>query len=190
MSKRDEMMGNLHNSRQRRWDLESQFKAQETERKDLLGKATKSSSDQARLTQLNGELHSLDEARRVSKLHEKDLSGLAMGAERVREPEYKNWKDVASNAWEAVEPMQDMLGLQDPGQATEAVDKKSWHHATKYDKRTAKSAAAKRGGHDIFTKMATDQRDSDLQSITEFVHQGSLRFSPNDRDCSTRFDIF
>ena len=169
-SKRDEMMGSVHNSRQRRWDLEAQFKAQETERKDLLGKATKSSQEQARLTQLNGELRTLDEARRLNKLHEKDLSGIAMGAERVREPEYKNWKDVASNGWEAVEPMQEMLGLQDKGMTVEAIDKKHVLDAAKFDRGTAKSTAAGRGGHGTFGAIAKDPREAELQSITEFVH--------------------
>ncbi|HET9993095.1 MAG TPA: hypothetical protein VFQ65_31385, partial [Kofleriaceae bacterium] len=110
---RDEMMGGVHNTRERRYALEAEFKPQETERKELLAKATKTPGEQERLIALNGELRQLDEARRVNKMYETDLSGLASGAERVRAPEYNNWKDVGSNAWEATAPALEMVHLKD-----------------------------------------------------------------------------
>ena len=39
-------------------------------------------------------------------------------------------------------------------------------------------------------RAANEIRPLDDGSRNGTEHQGSLRFSPNDRDCSTRFDIF
>ena len=168
-SARDSMMNGVHNSRERRYQLESTFKSQEHERKDLLAKATKTSDEQIRLTQLNGELRSLDEARRVNRIYEKDLSGIALGRERIREPEYKHWKDVSSNAWEAVEPLIEMYEMNNKGASAASPDKKSLKASAKYDKRTAKDNSSKLGGHDTFSDIAKTRREHELESLTEFV---------------------
>jgi hypothetical protein len=180
VGKRDEMMAGVHNTRERRYSLEAEFKPQETERKELLAKTTKSAAEQERLTALNGELRRLDEARRVNKMYETDLSGLASGAERVRAPEYNNWKDVGSNAWEATAPALEMLHLKDQDSAWAVAEKADLKKQTKYNKGTAQANAAGRGGHGTFADIATDARHRELDELTEFV-----RAAPQTRSVSS-----
>ena len=166
---RDEMMAGVHNTRERRYALEAEFKPQETERKELLAKTTKTAAETERLTALNGELRKLDEARRVNKMYETDLSGLASGAERVRAPEYNNWKDVGSNAWEATAPALEMVHLKDQDSAWAVAEKADLKKQTKYNKGTAQANAAGRGGHATFADIASDARHRELDDLTEFV---------------------
>ena len=169
VGKRDEMMSGVHNTRERRYALEAEFKPQETERRDLLAKTTKSAADQERLIALNGELRRLDEARRVNKMYETDLSGLASGAERVRAPEYHNWHDVASNAWDATAPALEMMHLKDGDSAWAAAEKANLKKQTKYNKGSAQANAAGRGGHGTFEEIVAEGRHRELEELTEFV---------------------
>ncbi|HEX7703272.1 MAG TPA: hypothetical protein VF403_21180, partial [Kofleriaceae bacterium] len=166
---RDEMMGSVHNTRDKRWKLESDFKPQETERRDLLAKTTKSAEDQTRLTALNSELRPLDEARRVNKMYETDLSGLASGSERARKPEYHNWHDVGSNAWEASAPVLEMVHLKDQDAAWAVAEKANLKKQTKYSKGAAQGDAAGRGGHGTFGEIAADARHREMNDLTAFV---------------------
>src|SRR3569832_2012991 len=177
---RDEMMEGVHNTRERRYALEAQFKPQETERKELLAKTTKSAAEQERLTALNGELRQLDEARRVNKMYETDLSGLASGAERVRAPEYHNWKDVGSHAWEATAPALELIGVKQQDSAWAAAEKPDLKKQTKYNKGAAQANAAGRGGHGTFDEIAADARHRELDELTEFV-----RAAPQTRGVSS-----
>ncbi|MFT3699673.1 MAG: DUF4157 domain-containing protein [Kofleriaceae bacterium] len=166
---RDSMMDSVHNSRAKRYQLEDQFRTQETERKELLGKATRTTEEQTRLTALNGELRSLDEARRMNKMYEKDLSGLAAGTERVRAPEYNNWKDVASNAWESTAPMLEMMHLKDQDSAWELAEKANLKKQVKYNKGTSSGNSAGRGGQGTFEEIAADARHQQMDELTAFV---------------------
>lgn len=163
------MMGSVHNAREKRWKLEADFKAQETERRDLLAKSTKSAEDQTRLTALNSELRPLDEARRVNKMYETDLSGLAAGTERARKPEYHNWKDVGSNAWDATAPALEMLHVKDQDSAWASAEKPNLKKQTKYSKGSAQGNAAGRGGHGTFEEIAADARHREMDDLTAFV---------------------
>jgi len=58
------------------------------------------------------------------------------------------------------------------GERPEDIDKKKWHQAGKYNKGTAKSTAAGRGGHGTFGDIAKDTRAGELESVTEFVRAG------------------
>ncbi|MEO8929043.1 MAG: DUF4157 domain-containing protein, partial [Caldimonas sp.] len=166
---RDEMMDSVHNTREKRWKLEGDLKPQETERRDLLAKTTKSAEDQTRLTTLNTELKPLDEARRVNKMYETDLSGLAAGTERARKPEYNNWKDVGSNAWDASAPVLEMVHLKDQDSAWAAAEKGNLKKQTKYNKGSAQGNAAGRGGHGTFEDIAADARHREMDDLTAFV---------------------
>ncbi len=166
---RDQMMGTVHASREKRWDLEKTYSAQETERKSLLGKASKSADDEARLTALNGELKPLDEARRMNKLNESELSGLAAGSERVRAPEYNNWKDVGTNVWDSAAPVGEMVGLKDQDSAWSLAEKASLSKQNNYNKGAAQGNAAARGGAGTFGEIESAQRQDEMKDFGKFV---------------------
>ena len=178
---RDEMMDQVHGARERRWNLEASMKAQETERKDLLAKTTKSAEEQTRLTALNSELRPLDEARRLNRMYETDLSGLAAGTERVRKPEYNNWKDVGSNAWDAAAPVLEMMHMKDHDSAWASAEKANLKKQTKYSKGSAQANAAGRGGHGTLEEVAAEQRRRELDEVTAFV-----RATPQSTTLSSR----
>ena len=166
---RDKMMDSVHNTREKRWDLEHTYATQESERKELLAKATKSAGEETRLASLNTELKPLDEARRVNKLYEKELSGLAAGSELVRAPEYDNWKDISTNMWDAAAPVAVMVGLKNQDPAWERAESSSLTKAAGYDKGGAAGNAASRGGVGTFKDVEAGQRQQERAEFSNFV---------------------
>ena len=65
----------------------------------------------------------------------------------MRAPEYKNWNDVGSNAWDATAPALEMIHLKDQDSAWASPRRPNLKKQTKYNKGTAQANAAGRGGH-------------------------------------------
>ena len=168
-SARDMQMDSLHGSREKRYALEGQFKAQDTERSTLLAKTARTADEDARLAALNTQLKPLDAARKINQGHETDLSAIASGDPSPRRPDYKNWGDVGKNAWEATSPALDFLDFTDPDPAWQAAEKGDLKKQLKFDKGKAKANAAGRGGHGTFAGIAATAQQNQIADFAAFV---------------------
>ncbi|HEX4454429.1 MAG TPA: DUF4157 domain-containing protein [Kofleriaceae bacterium] len=166
---RDMQMDTLHGSRAKRFQLEGDFKAQDSERADLLAKASRSAEDDTKLAALNSQLKPLDEARRLNAVHEKDVAAIAAGGEAVRHPDYKNWGDVGSNVWSAAQPALELAGLKDGPTAWQAAEKGNLKKTVKYDKGKAAGNAASRGGHGTYSDIAATAQQAQMADFANFV---------------------
>ncbi len=172
---RDRHMNTLNDSRTKRWELESTHRAQEEERKALMKNTKRSAEDEARLGSLNTELRELDHARKMNKLHEKEISGIASGGRP--HTEYENWHDVGSNIWDATAPVLEALHVKESDAWWKGAEKTNLKDPLKFDKRSAKGNAAGRGGHGIYDEIATEDRRSQQADFHNFVQGGKRNSS-------------
>jgi hypothetical protein len=166
---RDREMSMVHNTRETRWAKEAEFSAQDTERRALVANAKRTEVEEARLAALNSELAPLDDARRINKMYDKELSALAGGSVHPKTPEYKNWHDVGTNVYESVEPAALMLHFVEEGSQWQSAEKYSFSKPLAFDRGGAKGASAGRGGHGTYQEIATEHRRDQLSELTQFV---------------------
>ncbi len=170
---RDMQMDTLHGSRAKRFELEGEFKAQDAERADLLAKTARTTEDDTKLAALNSQLKPLDEARRLNQVHESDLSAIAAGGEAARHPDYKNWGDVGSNVWSAMQPALELAGLKDGPSAWQSAEKGTLKKQIKYDKGKASGNAASRGGHGTYADIASTAQQAQMADFSSFVRSSA-----------------
>ena len=167
VSSRDRHMNTLEDSRKKRFELEDTKRAQDEERKELMKKTTRSAEEEARLGTLNTELKDLDWARKTNKLHEREMSGIASGGRPEKEVE--NWHDVATNVWDGASPVLEAIHAKNEDAWWKGAEKTNLKDPLKFDKRSAKSNAAGRGGHGIYGDIATEDRRSQQADFHNFV---------------------
>ncbi|MBL0213155.1 MAG: hypothetical protein IPQ07_04680 [Myxococcales bacterium] len=172
---RDRHMNTLNESRTKRWELETSQRAQDEERKALMKNTKRSAEEEARLGALNVELSQLDQARKMNKLHEKEISGIASGGRPHQE--YENWHDVGSNIWDASAPVLEALHVKESDAWWKGAEKTNLRDPLKFDKRSAKGNAAGRGGHGIYDEIATEDRRNQQADFHNFVQGGKRNSS-------------
>jgi hypothetical protein len=166
-------MDTLHDSRAKRFQLETQFKAQDAERADLLAKAGRSAEDDTKLASLNTTLKPLDDARHMNEVHEGDLANLAAGGEGARHPDYKNWGDVGANVWSAVDPALELGGIKDRPAEWQSAEKATLKKQVKFDKGKASGNAASRGGHGTYADIASTAQQAQMADFSAFVRSST-----------------
>ncbi|MEJ7600486.1 MAG: hypothetical protein WKG01_21435 [Kofleriaceae bacterium] len=178
---RDTTMKELHDSRTAKFEAESRFKAQDSERKKLLEDQSLNDSQKARLEELNKELSPLDQARKVNKRQEDDLYSLASGG--GTRTEIKNWYDVGTNVWEGGAPAWEALGVRSQEKAWQSAEQHNLRKPLKWDGAAAKGAAGGLGGHSTYEEIATAGRRQQMADFSSFVARGrqSLRVAPTAR---------
>jgi hypothetical protein len=168
---RDEYMNRLHDSRARRFDLEKQLEHQDEERRALLAKTTRSSEEEAQLQTLNGQLQPLDDARRINKLRERELGGMAAGTAAPAEPEVQNWWDVAKSTKEALDPALELAYWRKEDAAWESAEKFNASKPLKWDKSGAKKKSEAAGGKTSFEEIEADERHAKAEEFSAYVRR-------------------
>lgn len=168
---RDEYMNSVHETRARRYELEKQLEHQDEERRALLGKTTRSAEEETKLQGLNKQLQPLDDARRLNKLRERELVGMAAGTEEAAEPEINSWWDVAKVAKEKADPALDLMYWKKEDAAWESAEKFNANKPLKWDKKGAKSNSEAAGGKKSFDEIEADERHAQAEDFSNFVRR-------------------
>ena len=178
---RDSTMKELHDSRTAKYDAESRFRAQDTERKELLEVKNPTADQTKRLEDLNKELSPLDQARKTNQRYEDDLYKLSSGG--TARAEVKNWYDVGSNVWEGGAPMWETIGLREKRKAWQSAEAYNLKRPLKWDGGAAKGNASGRWGHGTYEEIATSVRKQQASDFHNFVAKGrtSLGVGPTAR---------
>jgi len=178
---RDTTMKQLHDSRQAKVDAESAFRAQDTERKELLDVKNPSAVQAQRIEELNKELAPLDQARKANKRNEDDLFALASGG--GTRSEVKNWYDVGHNVWEGGAPAWEAVGLREKKKAWQGAEAYNLKKPLKWDGGAAKGNASGRWGHGTYEEIQAAVRKQQSTDFSAFVarSRGSLRVGPTAR---------
>jgi hypothetical protein len=165
---REDFFEDLHGSRERRWKLETRFADKDKERQRLQGLATRTAEDESALKALNKELSILDRTRQKNLAHEAKAAKLAGFKNR----EVHNWHDVYENVEGAVLPAAEMLHIREEDSAWRKAEKANLRKQVKWNRGSAASGAASRGGAGIYGDIRTNAWKAEMADFAAFVAQG------------------
>ncbi|MDX2091664.1 MAG: hypothetical protein SFX73_27635 [Kofleriaceae bacterium] len=167
-SDREDFYDDLHSSREQRWKLETKFASKDKERERLKALPKLTKDEELQLKALNKDLAILDRTRERNLLQEAKADKLA-GFKGV---EVHNWHDVYENVEGALGPAAEMLHLRDEESAWRVAEKANIRKQIKWNKGSAASGAASRGGAGIYGDIRTDAWKTEMADFAAFVAKG------------------